>query len=165
MTKIRARISPANGAGAVRIGRPLVLCVTCTLNKDASFAGVKASMTRRAGRQHAIHHVDAERDVIRDLLGLSDAHQVARTVTRQERARFSGHFTRQSMWFAYRKSTDGITRKIQLDQLSCAFAPQIGESRSLHDAELPLQLFAVAARLFQKIFSPTRSPFRRAFHR
>src|SRR6476646_8361319 len=113
MTKIRARVPPANRAVAVRIGRPLVFGIARILNKDASFAGVEASVPRGARRQHTVHHVDTERDVLSDLLGLSDAHQIARAVTRQERGHFAGHLAGQRMWFADGKSTDGISWKIQ----------------------------------------------------
>src|SRR4029077_5946441 len=97
-----------------------------------------------------------------DLLGLSDTHHVARTIARQKRSDFASHFAGQGMRFANSKSSDGKSWKIQLNDLLCTFAPKIGERRSLHDPELPLREFTVSARLFQKIFSRTRSPFRRA---
>ena len=84
MTKIRARVAPANRARAVRIGRTLVHGVARALDEHAAFAGVEARVARRARWQHAIHHVDAQRDVVGDLLWLSNAHQVAWTIARQK---------------------------------------------------------------------------------
>src|SRR5579864_7194945 len=82
MPKIGAGVAPANGAGTCRIYRTLVLRVPGILDKHAAFAGVKTRVTRRAGRQHTVHHVDAERDIIRNLLGAPDTHQITRAVAR-----------------------------------------------------------------------------------
>ena len=101
MTKIRACISPANGARAIWIGRPLVCRITRILNKHTAFARIEASMPRRSSRQHAIHHVDTERDVIGNLLRLSNAHQVTWPFARQKR----GHFAR-----SFRKSMRAVPR-------------------------------------------------------
>ncbi|MNC90287.1 hypothetical protein D3C83_63690 [compost metagenome] len=44
------------------------------------------AVARVARRHYAIEHVDTTRDGLYDVLGLADAHQVARLVLRQLRA-------------------------------------------------------------------------------
>src|SRR5580704_16844570 len=97
MTKISARVAAANRARAVWIGRPLIPRVTRVLDEHAAFARIETCVAGGARRQYAVHHVDAEGDVVGDLLGLSYAHQVARTVPRQARCDFAGHLACQSM--------------------------------------------------------------------
>ena len=65
---------------------------------------------------------------------------------------------------AYRQAANRVAGKIYFDQLLCAVAAQIGESRSLHNAELPLRQIAVALRLLQKVFARALSPCCGAFH-
>ena len=43
-------------------------------DEQAASRGVKAAVARGAGRQHAVHHVHAERDVVHDLFRLPDSH-------------------------------------------------------------------------------------------
>src|SRR2546429_2732020 len=73
MAEIRPRIAAADAAGAIRIDGPLVFGVTRVLDEHAAFAGVEAGMTCGASGQHAIHHVNAKRDVIGDLFGAANA--------------------------------------------------------------------------------------------
>src|SRR5438876_1693371 len=80
MAEIRPRIAAADAAGAIRIDGPLVFGVTRVLDEHAAFAGVEAGMTCGASGQHAIHHVNAKRDVIGDLFGAANAHEIARAV-------------------------------------------------------------------------------------
>jgi len=69
MPQIRPRISPAHRARALRIDWPLILRIPRILDQHSAFARVQASVPRRTRRQHAIHHVDSERHVVRQLLG------------------------------------------------------------------------------------------------
>ena len=80
MPKIRARVALADAAQAIWIKRILVLRVTGILDEHSAFACVDACMARRASGQHAIHHVDAQRNVIGDLFRPANPHQVTRLV-------------------------------------------------------------------------------------
>src|SRR5579864_6652006 len=122
MTKIRARVTLANRARTVRIGRTLVRGVTRTLDEHAALACVEARVSRSPRRQHAVHHVDAERNVVGHLLRFSNAHQVARTIVRQKRSHFPSHLASERVRFADGEATHRISRKTQLDQLAGTFA-------------------------------------------
>ena len=116
-------------------------------------------MPRRARRQHAIHHVDAQRDVIGDLLGLSHAHQVARTILRQQRGHFASHFASERMRLADRQSADSVPRKIQLEKLPRTLASQIAQTSRLarfRIATAPVRRRGSPA--FQKILSRAPRP-------
>ncbi len=112
MPKIGTRVAAADAAFALWINGILVFGITRVLNKDASVIGVKARVTRGASRQHAIHHVNAERDVFGDLFGFSDAHQITRTIVRKQRGHFPGHFTRNFVRLSDGEATNRVTRKI-----------------------------------------------------
>ncbi len=115
-------------------------------------------MTRRARRQHAIHHIDAQRDVIGDLLGFSDTHQVARPIARQERRDLAGHLASHRMRFADGQTSDRVSRKIKFEKLLRTRPPQIGKRCSLYNPKLPLCWLAVAARLLQRNISAHAQP-------
>src|ERR1700730_6155334 len=138
MTKIRAGVTAANAARATRIDGPLILRVTRVLDQHPAFTGVQAGVARSPRREHAIHHVDSERDVIRDLFRAAHAHEIPRAVSGQERGDFCGHFTRRFMRFTDGQAADRIAGKIEIEKLPGAFAAEIAEGCALYDAELPL---------------------------
>src|SRR5260370_29445806 len=165
MTKISAGVAAANAAEAVRIDGPLVLSIARVLDEHAACAGVEAGMTRGASGEDAIHHVNAERNVIRDLLGATDAHEITRAVTRQQRRYGGGHCDGDCVRLADSETPDSIAGKIEIEKLPRAFAAQVGESSALHDAELQLRQIAVPASLFKKISAGAAGPFRGATER
>src|SRR5258708_7273864 len=156
VTKIGARVAAADGTTTPGINGLLVLGVTRVLDEYSAFAGVEASVTRVASGEHAIHHVNPEGDVVGDLLGAADAHEIAQAILGQQSRCFGGHFTSDFVRLADSESTNGVARKIEIDKLARTFAAQIGKGRPLHDAKLPLAEIAVAARAFLKI--DTRAP-------
>src|SRR5260370_6184831 len=160
MTKISAGVAAANAAEAVRIDGPLILSIARVLDEHAAFAGVEAGMTRGASGEDAIHHVNAERNVIRDLLGATDAHEITRAVTRQQLRYFAGHYDGDFVRLADSETPDSIAGKIEIEKLPRAFAAQVGESSALHDAELQLRQIAVPASLFKKISAGAAGPLR-----
>src|SRR5260370_18080037 len=80
VTKIGARVAAADGTSTPGINGLLILGVTRVLDEHAAFAGVEASVTRGASGKHAIHHVDAQSDVIGDLLGPAPPHALAQAI-------------------------------------------------------------------------------------
>src|SRR5437879_4040425 len=116
-------------------------------------------MTRGACGQDAVHHVDAERDVIRELFGAADAHEIARAALGQQCRHFGSHFTGHFMRFTDSKAADRISRKIEIEKLPRTFATQIGKCGALHDAELPLVEVSVTSRTFLKKVACSASPF------
>ena len=99
MPKISPRIAAADAASAVWIERILILRVTRILDEHAAFAGVDAGTARGASRKHAIHHVDAERDLVGDLFRAAHTHQIAR-LSFGRSTNFGGHFTGDFVRFA-----------------------------------------------------------------
>jgi hypothetical protein len=76
MTKVRARVAAADAASTLRIDGALILGVARVLDEHAALARVQTSVTRGTGREHAVHHVNAEGDVIGNLFGAADAHEI-----------------------------------------------------------------------------------------
>src|SRR6266702_4238272 len=159
MTKIRARVAAADGTSTLGINGPLILGVSRVLDQHAALAAVKASVPRGARREHAIHHVNAKRDVIGNLLGAADAHEIAWAVLRQQGGYFGGHLASDFVRLADSETADRVAGKIEIEKLSRAFAAQIGKRRALHDAELPLAEISVAPRAFLKIDTRAPGPF------
>src|SRR5689334_9740038 len=80
MAKIGARVAATDTAGTIRIDGALVFRIARVLNEHAASAGVEAGVARGARGKDAIHHVNAESDVVGNLLRATDTHQIARTV-------------------------------------------------------------------------------------
>src|SRR6267143_2110075 len=158
MTKIGARVVAADAASAVWIDGPLVLRVTRVFDEHTAFAGVEAGMASGARREDAVHHVDAKRDVVRDLFGAADAHEIAGTIFGKERGNFCGHFAGRLVRLADGEAADGVARKNDVENLTGAFAAQVPKGCALDDAELPLTELAVTPRAFQRIVASALCP-------
>src|SRR6266496_4525583 len=78
--EVGARVPPAHPARAIRVERTLIGRVTGLLNRDFSLGREQQSVPRRAGRQHAIHHIDAQFRIFDNLFGRSHSHEIARPV-------------------------------------------------------------------------------------
>src|SRR5215471_18594770 len=158
MPKIRTSVATANGTGTLRIDGALVVDVAGVLDEHAALGGVEAGVAGRARGKNAIHHIDAESDVVSDLFGAADAHEVARPVGRKKSGYFRGHFTSDVVRFADREAADGVTGKIESEKLVSAFAAQVGECSPLHDAELPLRQAAILLCVLRKIVARALRP-------
>src|SRR5882757_1125053 len=165
MPKIGTRVATADAALAIRIDGILIFCVTRVLNQHATLRCVKACMTRSTSRQHAIHHVNSERHVFRNLFRFADAHQISRPILRQQRSYLRRHLACDFVRLADSEAANRVTGKIDLQQLSCALAPKIGKRCALHNSKLPLLQVTDAILLFQKIISRAPRPLRGAFER
>src|ERR1700719_225167 len=165
MPKIGARVAAANRARALRIDRTLVFDVARVLDEHAPFASVQASMARRSRGQHAIHHVNAARNIIGNLFRPAHAHQVARPLFRQQRGNLRSHFAGDFVWLADGQAADSVPWKFEFQKLPRAFPPQIRKRRALHDSELPLCRLSILLRLLQKILPRPPRPARGALQR
>src|SRR5215831_17081662 len=135
MPKIRARVTPAHRATAFWVDGPLVLYIPRVLDQHPAFTRIQARVTRRPRRQHAIHHVNAARHVIRNLLRPSNSHEITRPSLRQQRRNFFRHLAGDFVRLSHGQSAHRITGKFNLQKLPRALPPQIGERRPLHDTE------------------------------
>src|SRR6266446_2867289 len=142
----------------MRIDGPLVLCITRVLDEHAAFAGVEAGMARGARGENAVHHVDAPSDVVGDLFGAADAHEIPGTIFWEECGDFGGHFTGRLVRLADGESADRVARKIEVEKLTGAFAAQVGKSCALDNSKLPLRQVAVALGAFLKIVASAPGP-------
>ena len=85
-----------------------------------------AAGARGARRQHAVEHVDAGLDHLEDPLGVADAHEVARLLGRQERARASAVVSNISAAvLADREPADRVAVEVELER-----APRSSAARS-----------------------------------
>src|SRR6266478_3660978 len=142
----------------MRIDGPLVLCITRVLDEHAAFAGVEAGMARGARGEDAVHHVDAPSDVVGDLFGAADTHEIAGTIFWEECGDFGGHFAGCLVRLADGESADRIAGKIEVEKLASTFAAQVGKSCALDNSELPLRQVTVALRAFLKIVASAPGP-------
>src|SRR5580693_54673 len=123
--QIRSRIPLAYPARAIWIDWFLILAVTRVLDEHAAHTSIQARMPRRPRRQHAIHHVDASRHIIRNLLRTAHAHQIARLFRWQKRRYFRGHLTSHVVRFANCQATYGVSGELQVQKLSRALSTQV----------------------------------------
>ena len=158
MPKICASIAVANGTRTLRIDGTLIFDVASVLDEHAALAGVQASVAGGASGENAIHHIDAECDVISELFGAADAHEVARAIGGKKSGYFSSHFTRDIVRFADSEAAHGVTGKVEGEKLVSAFAAQVGEGGALHDAELPLGQAAIFLSMLHKIVASALCP-------
>src|SRR6516162_3270532 len=165
MPKIRACVAAADAAGALRIDRAPVADIARVFDQDAAFARVQASVTSSPRGEHAIHHVDASSNVVGELLGPPNAHQVARARGRQERGDLGGHFAGNFVGFADGEAAYGVARKIEFEQPPRALAAQVGIRRALHDAKLPLRWVTVAVGGFEETVPGATGPVGGALER
>ena len=88
-----------------------------------------------AGRQHAVEHVDAAHHRLDDVVGLADAHQVARLVGGQHVDREVEAAEHRLLPLADRQPADRIAVEADVDQRvgRCAAQPLV--ERALLDAE------------------------------
>src|SRR5271154_959997 len=162
MPQVSPRISPANGASAGLIQRPRIFGILRILDQHAPLRSEQATMPCAACRQHAIHHVHAESDVIRNLLGLAHAHQVTRPILRQFRGNFAGHFASNAVRLPDGQTANRVTRKIELQKCVGIFAPQISARAALYDAEEHLpRWIALRCEMFLRAARPPKRAQRR----
>jgi hypothetical protein len=113
----------------------LIFGVLFVLDVQAAFAGEEQSVARGAGGQHAIHHVHAHARVLLDLVGVADAHHVARLVFGQQRQGFGIISRVSSRGSPTLKPADGVAVEVHLHQALGALAAQIGVHAALDDAK------------------------------
>ena len=81
-------------------------------------------MPRRPGREDTVHHVNPQSRVLGNLLGSSDAHQVARLVSRKVLDGSFYDFASHSPRFSDAQPSDGIAGKVNLDGPLSRFLPE-----------------------------------------
>ena len=80
MAEVGARIAAANRAGARFVYGTFVTYIFCVFYQQPALRGEQTPVAGAARGKHAIHHVNAQGDVIWNLFRLADAHQVTGTI-------------------------------------------------------------------------------------
>ena len=119
----------------------------------------------RAGRQHAIEHVDPAPDRLDDVVGLADPHQVARPVGGQHVDREIEHAAHLRLPLAHRQPADRIAIEADLKQSLARSAAQRLEHRALLDPEQcrPCRMLAARVEGVARPFRPAHRPLHRRF--
>src|SRR6185312_10677436 len=102
---------------------------------DLACPGEGHAVTAVASRHHAIEHIDAARNGFQYVFRRAYAHQIARTVGRQDRHDLLDHRKHHRLWFTDRKAADRIAVKADIDQSASAGAAQFTIVTALNDAE------------------------------
>ena len=110
----------ADRTRAVRVKRAGVGSILGVADIDTSLAGKQRPVAGIAGGQDAIHHIDAQGHVLGELVGHSDAHDVARLFNWQVRLGGGDHVEGQRARLADRQSTDGVPGQVERDQFARA---------------------------------------------
>ena len=107
MMQIGARVL-RRGACALRIERARVLGIARVAQIEPPAPGEGLAVAARAGRHHAVEHVDAAGDRCEQILRRADAHQIARPILRQHGSGRLDHVEHRGLPFADRQPADGI---------------------------------------------------------
>jgi hypothetical protein len=158
MPKIGASVAPAHRTRALRINGAAVFDVARVLDEHAALAGVQAGVAGGASGENAIHHVDAKSDVVGELFGAADTHEIARAIGGEQSGYLGGHLAGDIVRFADSEAADGVTGKIQSEKLVSAFAAEVGEGGALHDAELPLGQAAIFLSMLEEVVASAPRP-------
>ena len=133
--QVGARIVPARGTGAVLVQRARIVGMARVLEVDLSAPGPGLPGPAGARGQHAIHHVDAALHRTDDVVGLADAHQVARLVLGQHRGRVVEHAEHRLLPLPDREAADRVAVEADgLQRLGALAAQRLGHA-ALLDAE------------------------------
>ena len=145
MAQIGTGEGPAGVTVAGRIQGAVVLGVFLALDVDLAQRGIERAVTRVAGGQHAVEHVDTGIDAVGDVQGRAHAHEVAGLVLGQLGRHFVHEVVEHVLALAHRKAADGEPVEIVAAQFLDGALAQILEETALGDGEQ--QVLAAALRI------------------
>ena len=125
-----AGIAAAEGVDGAEI-----VLVAGGLDDHLAVAGEDAALAGVAGRHHAVEHIHPVGDVVEQVAGGANPHQVAGFVLGQDVIQEGGDAKHILFGFAHREAADGIAREIHLHQLQSGTLPQVFIDSPLHDAK------------------------------
>ena len=135
MTQVGPGVALADATGAIGIKWIGILSIAGLLDRNFSFGSEKQAVTRGAGGQDAIHHVDAKICILDNLFGCADSHQVARLVFGKMLQRGFDDFAGEFAGLAYAEASDGISGKSDLDGALGGFFAEVAVHAALDYAE------------------------------
>ena len=122
VAEVGARVAAAHRASAGFVEGALVAYIFCIFYEQAALGSEQATVTGAARGKHAIHHVNAERDVIGNLFRPADTHQVTRAGGGKPQGSQRRHFAGDSVRLANGEAADGVAGKIEIYQRVGGFA-------------------------------------------
>ena len=149
--------SGAGVAVAAGFNRAIFADKSAVSEPDRAGAGEGIGIAAIAGGQRAIEHINARRDGNGNVAGETDAHQVARFMSREHGRRLLQYRLHRLKPFAHRQAAKRITGKIQGDQ---TFGAAVSERRvrsPLYDAEERLIVWPCVRG--DGLLRPTKRPF------
>jgi hypothetical protein len=143
VAEVGAGVAAADLAGAGGVDGALVVGVFEALDVHADggavFAGLggaeEEAVAGGAGGEDAVHHVDAHAGVLLDLVGVADAHDVARLVAGKEFEGAGDHLAGDLARFADGEAADGVAGEVEFDEALGGFAAEVRIHAALDDAE------------------------------
>ena len=145
MEQIGNRVGGARRASARGVDRALQGPVSGPPQVAAPDAGKGNALLRQRRRQDAVEHVDATMHGLEQISRRADAHQIARTILRQQFGDDGGAVLALACPLAHGQAADRETIERHLRDRPCALRAQIRIACPLHDAEQGLR--RIAARI------------------
>ena len=143
VTDVRTRVPIAAGiAVAAVLYDGMVMRIRRVLHHEPPRPCHRHAVARHARREYAVKHVDAVPYPREEVVGCSDAHEVARFLLGQKLCRIGEDLLHQLMRLADTQPADGIARQIELRYGGGMPCAQVAVHPALHDAEKPLPLRA-----------------------
>src|ERR1035437_8230504 len=115
MAQIGPRITPAHAAVEGRSKGAVVLREPHLLDRHFAFGRKQQSMAGSAGRQHTIHHVNAQLRLLRNLFWSSHPHQITRLIGGKMLKRGLDNVASKLARFADAKPADSVSRESDID--------------------------------------------------
>ena len=112
-----------------------VLCPFGVSEVDDTIPCEDLTITSVARWHHTVKHVYASFDTFEDVHRSADSHEIAWAVCWENLIDNLNHFIHLLGWFAYSKSTDGITFCVTFCHKLCTFSAQFWVNTTLNDGE------------------------------
>ena len=147
VAQIGAGEAAARVARALRVQRRPILHVAGLLEREGPVAGEALAVARIARRQHAVEHVHAAGDRLHEVLGLADAHEVARLRGGQEARDQLGEVVHLGLGLADRQAADRVAVEPQRRRRAHGAAAEVLVGPALDDPEERLARSIAVGRL------------------
>ena len=135
MMQISARVVARGGTLARLVERLRIIGVPRISQVDLPKLRVGQRMTAGARRQHAVEHINSTLDREQQVVGLADAHEIARFVGGKLGDGRLDHLQHHVLRLTDRESADRVTGKSDFYERARRLLPQLRQDPALHNAE------------------------------
>ena len=164
MAQICFGVKGVNKTVSHRIYRRKIIAPFPIANIDYPFTGKEHAVSTVTCRHHTIEHIHTTFDRLEQIDRSSYAHQITRSILRQNRIDQLDHFIHYRSWLTYCQSANRIAIRIKLLHELCRTGPQIRIGTPLNDREQGLIMAIFRLGLFVLIkatLQPTWRPLPR----